>query len=213
MINFKELEKFATSGKVATIVVLVDGKELFALSFQMDTLAYKEILEDAKHIEKVAIPDKTVVSAEVKKAETERKESLKAKKGAKTTPAAKIEPEPLDKGGDGLSDDDDNDGDFGNDDDVNEDIEKGPKESFVEKAEKELGKEMVAGQEKVIMAGSPTKMTRAEIMAQEEFEQSKQPEVLAGMPAKQVDLFAKPEVIIGANNPNKAPTNVISEEW
>lgn len=74
MINFKELEKFAALGKVATIVVMVDGKELFALSFTMDTLAYKEILEVAEKAEKVVIAEK--VKEKIKPVEKEKVEVI-----------------------------------------------------------------------------------------------------------------------------------------
>jgi hypothetical protein len=79
MINWKELEKFIAPGKVMTLVILIDGKEVGALSFNVDSLAYKAALE-SKPVEPVKIADKKVVSSEIKKAETERKESLQAKK-------------------------------------------------------------------------------------------------------------------------------------
>jgi len=94
MINWKELEKFITPGKVCTLVIMVDGKEIGAFSFNIETLAYKEILE-SKPMDPVKVADKTVIASDIKKAEDERKESLKAKKGTK--PAEKIEPEPLDE--------------------------------------------------------------------------------------------------------------------
>jgi hypothetical protein len=103
MINWKELEKFITPGKVCTLVMLIDGKEIGAFSFNIETLAYKEILE-SKPLEPVKVPEKKVIAADIKKAETERKESLKAKKGdspslSKTNPklAKEIEPEPMDE--------------------------------------------------------------------------------------------------------------------
>lgn len=63
MINWKELEKFIAPGKVVTLVIMVDGKEISALSFNVDTLAYKEILESVSKVDTIAerihIPDKT----------------------------------------------------------------------------------------------------------------------------------------------------------
>lgn len=89
MINWKELEKFITPGKVCTLVMLIDGKEIGAFSFNIETLAYKEAFE-TKEPEPVKVADKKIIATEIKKAETERKESLKAKK------ATKPEPEPMD---------------------------------------------------------------------------------------------------------------------
>jgi len=64
MINWKELEKFIAPGKVVTLVIMVDGKELGALSFNVDTLAYKAILESISNVEttplRVNIADKPV---------------------------------------------------------------------------------------------------------------------------------------------------------
>jgi hypothetical protein len=53
MINWKELEKFIVPGKVCTLIILIDGKELCALSFNVDTLAYKTILESVSNIETI----------------------------------------------------------------------------------------------------------------------------------------------------------------
>jgi hypothetical protein len=86
MINIKELEKFVTSGKVVTLVIMVDGKELAAMSFSLDTIAFKEILETAKTTE-VKIPDK--------EPEKEVKKEKKAKVEKKDTPKSEPEPEPL----------------------------------------------------------------------------------------------------------------------
>jgi len=84
MINWKELEKFIAPGKVVTLVIMVDGKELGALSFNVDTLAYKAILESISNVEttplRVNIADKPV-----------------EKSGKKETGKLnKPEPEPLD---------------------------------------------------------------------------------------------------------------------
>ena len=57
MINWKELEKFIAPGKICTLGVMVDGKEIGAFSFNIETLAYKEILE-TKDPEPVKIADK-----------------------------------------------------------------------------------------------------------------------------------------------------------
>lgn len=59
MINWKELEKFIAPGKVCTLVILVDGKEIGAFSFNIETLAYKQILENIDKIP-VTIAEKPV---------------------------------------------------------------------------------------------------------------------------------------------------------
>lgn len=87
MINFKELEKFVTSGKVMTLVVMIDGKEIGALSFTLDTLAYKAIFETAKPPEPVLIADK----------KPEEPSKTKTPKKAEPKPISKPEPEPLDE--------------------------------------------------------------------------------------------------------------------
>jgi hypothetical protein len=76
MINWKELEKFIAPGKVLTLVIMVDGKEVGALSFNVDTLAYKEILEVVKPAEAIVIPDKK--PEPVKPVTTETKKPGKA---------------------------------------------------------------------------------------------------------------------------------------
>lgn len=62
MINWENLEKFITAGKVVTLVVMVDGKEIGALSFNVDTLAYKEMFQvEAKA--SISIPEKSATTA------------------------------------------------------------------------------------------------------------------------------------------------------
>jgi ribosomal protein L12E/L44/L45/RPP1/RPP2 len=82
MINWKKLEKFIAPGGVVTLVVLVDGEEIGAFSFNVDSLAFKEVLEAVK-AEPVKVADKPK-PAPVKKAET-----------FKSQP--KPEPEPMDE--------------------------------------------------------------------------------------------------------------------
>lgn len=167
MINWKELEKFITPGKVCTLVIMVDGKEIGAFSFNIETLAYKEILE-SKPMEPVKVADKSEVSSEIKKAETERKDSLKAKKGTK--PVEKIEPEPLDKDNEEENDN------------KNVDEETG---EIIEENKAETVKEVVnntPAASTVGNAGVPEKrLTRAEIMAQSEAEAQKHEETSTTM--------------------------------
>jgi len=93
MINWKELEKFIAPGKVVTLVIIIDGKEIGALSFNVDTLAYKAILESVSNIEtkveRISIPDKP-----------EKKEQPastgKGKTKGKPIKEEKIEPEVMD---------------------------------------------------------------------------------------------------------------------
>ena len=73
MINWKELEKFITPGKVCTLVIIIDGKEIGAFSFNIETLAYKEVLEVATNAA-VSIAEK----AEEKKVEPKKSEPKKA---------------------------------------------------------------------------------------------------------------------------------------
>jgi len=81
MINLNELEKVITAGKVVTLVIMVDGKELAAVSFTVDTVAFKEILE-------------TVVKTPIKIAEKPEEKPVEKK----TEPIKKdIKKEPVDK--------------------------------------------------------------------------------------------------------------------
>jgi hypothetical protein len=192
MINWKELEKFITPGKVCTLVIMVDGKEIGAFSFNIETLAYKEILESMP-MDPVKIADKTVIASDIKKAEAERKESLKAKKSTPTAAAqksfdakadkalgmntGKIEPEPLDEE---------------NEEEDNENVDEETGE-IIEENKTETVKEVVSSTtaaSTIGNAGVPEKrLTRAEIMAQaetdlkeptneqrEQYEKEKQPD-------------------------------------
>lgn len=86
MINWKELEKFIAPGKVMTLVIVVDGQEIGALSFNIDSLAYKAVLETVSHVQPVVIPDKPKKAVE--------KEA--PKKSEITVQKPKPEPEPMD---------------------------------------------------------------------------------------------------------------------
>ena len=70
MINFSELDKIVTSGKTITIVVLADSKEVFAISFDSATLAYKHIIESVAAITTAPVikdkPDSSKASTEEK---------------------------------------------------------------------------------------------------------------------------------------------------
>lgn len=78
MINFSELDKIVASGKTITIVVLADSKEVFAISFDSATLAYKHLLEAGA----------AVITAPVIK---DKPDSPKPSSAAKTEETAEIE--------------------------------------------------------------------------------------------------------------------------
>jgi hypothetical protein len=93
MINWKNLEKFIAPGKVVTLVMLIDGEEIGAFSFNVDSLAFKEALEAASHLDPVKVAEKKsepVTSAQ-KKFDKQADKAL----GKKSEP--KPEPEPLDE--------------------------------------------------------------------------------------------------------------------
>jgi hypothetical protein len=92
MINFKELDKFIMTGDIMTLVIMVDGKELGALSFKLDTLAFKAVLEVAKTAD-VKIPDK--IKTEPAKT-TKKPDVPKETKPILTDNMDEPEPEPLD---------------------------------------------------------------------------------------------------------------------
>ena len=173
MINFNELEKAVTVGKVVTVVILVDGKELVAMSFKTDTVAFKEILE------KVIAPAPVIAD---KPKEVKKTEPAKAKS---KTVVSRPESEPMD--------DDEQEEEFP-DEDVDSDGVPAEKDNFMVKSEDKANakidkpkKEPVDWSKEVPRTTTPapssSPMTREQIMAQEEFEQSKQPEVIAGQPA------------------------------
>jgi hypothetical protein len=85
MINWKNLEKFIAPGKVVTLVLLVDGEEVGAFSFNVDSLAFKEALEAASHLDPVKVAEK----------KSEPAKSTKKSEPAKK--AEKPEPEPMDE--------------------------------------------------------------------------------------------------------------------
>ena len=72
MINFSELDKIVTSGKTITIVVLADSKEVFAISFDSATLAYKHLLAAGAAVITAPVikdkPDSTDVAKVIKDA-------------------------------------------------------------------------------------------------------------------------------------------------
>lgn len=82
MINWKNLEKFIAPGKVVTLVMLIDGEEVGAFSFNVDSLAFKEALEAASHLDPVKVAEK-------------KPEPAKSTKKADKT--SKPEPEPMDE--------------------------------------------------------------------------------------------------------------------
>lgn len=214
MINWKELEKFILPGKVVTLVIMVDGKEIGAFSFNVDSLAYKEILE-SKAPEPVKIAEK----------DPEKKEAKPAAPAATTTTtkkrSTKKKPEPAQPAAN-VEDNEDNDGEdnddlpFGDDDKDAQTVKdhdaltnEKPAETFVEKAEKEQAKEIVQQQADVVMAGSPTRITRDQVMMGgqkvEEF-----PKPAATQPAP--DLFAQGTTPAPEKPAQQTPPK-ISDEW
>jgi hypothetical protein len=149
MINWKELEKFIAPGKVMTLVIMIDGKEVGALSFNVDTLAYKEILEVVKPAEPVIIAEKP--KAEPAKTVTTAKKSTKAKP-APVKPVIEPEVEPKD----------DNDGD-------NVDTETGEIKETVVEAIKEPIEEVKVEED--------VPLSREQIMAQTKPEVAKSMEI------------------------------------
>lgn len=144
MINWKNLEKFIAPGKVVTLVLLVDGEEVGAFSFNVDSLAFKEALEAASHLDPVKVAEKKSepVTAAQKKFDKQADKAL-----GKTKSEPKPEPEPMDEEEDEEPEEDDNDIDK-----VFIESEKEAKEKFAPTLEK--------------LADKP--MTREQIMAQSE---------------------------------------------
>ena len=97
MINWKNLEKFIAPGKVVTLVLLVDGEEVGAFSFNVDSLAFKEALEAASHLDPVKVAEKKTkpdaIDDFVKATATGDKKGMKKATEAMMKP----EPEPMDK--------------------------------------------------------------------------------------------------------------------
>lgn len=100
MINWKELDKFLAPGKVMTLVVMIDGKEIGALSFNVDTLAYKAILETVSNADVIKIADKPAEKPVEKKVETNKPDpKIEAAQKSSDDKANKalIKKEPVDK--------------------------------------------------------------------------------------------------------------------
>lgn len=121
MINWKELEKFIIPGKVCTLVIMIDGKEIGAFSFNIETLAYKESLEQTvkttpviaeKVVEKKPEPAKTEVKKpEPKKAPVDKNDKTKRHPEFNPIPATAEVKDPE------TENDWDNGGNYDNDDD------------------------------------------------------------------------------------------------
>ena len=167
MINWKNLEKFIAPGKVVTLVLLVDGEEVGAFSFNVDSLAFKEALEAASHLDPVKVAEK-------------KSEPVKSTK--KAEPAKKVEksePEPMDE------EENEDDGD-----DVDQVYEEA-KEKFAPTLEKLADKPMTREQ---IMAQDSKEPTNEE---REQYEKEKQPDYspqrgsVSSGPAKETEK--KPE--------------------
>jgi hypothetical protein len=177
MINWKELEKFVAPGKVMTLVVMIDGKEIGAISFNVDSLAYKAALESMP-AEAVKIAEKAIE----KKEPVKEKEKIKPQKGSVSTFKGKQEeapePEPMDEGGDGIE----------------ADKETG---EIIEATASISDKVDMNGNSNIDPGISEKRLTREQIMAsavpdsreptndeREAYERKGQPEVLAGEPEK-----------------------------
>lgn len=196
MINWKELEKFIAPGKVVTLVIVVDGNEIGALSFNVDTLAYKEILEVIKEKPAVVIADKPVSSP--KKQDTKKAEAPK--------PISKPEPEPMD---DDLEEEEEEENEEDLDPKVDE-VEKA--NAFIKKAEEKAVKDFNKQAATIITSESRpvvTSMTRDQIMAEE---------AEVKTPAPKQDLIGNKLVIEedddddNTDNVNSHP-DLFSDEW
>ena len=107
MINWKELEKFVAPGKVMTLVIMIDGVELGALSFSVDSLAYKDVLEKVSAVEGIKIADKAsdkVVDVKSNPAKKKTDSPPLSKTNPKLAEEVKkdTDPMPMDEGGDGI---------------------------------------------------------------------------------------------------------------
>jgi hypothetical protein len=105
MINWKNLEKFIAPGKVVTLVMLIDGEEVGAFSFNVDSLAFKEALEAASHLDPVKVAEKKSEPAK----STKKAEISKQTRVIPTDNMDEPEPEPLDEEEDEEEEEDDND--------------------------------------------------------------------------------------------------------
>lgn len=208
MINLKELEKVVTSGKVATVAIMIDGKELVAFSFTLDTIAFKEILEITKVVETINIPDKKVEPAKAVETTSAAQKSFdkkadKALGKTITKKADKPEPEPMD---DDVNDypegdnEDDSEAPFEDKDDpTNIPTKQGTLET--KQMSKPTGNPppdpvKLEKAKEIIAAGEKKALTREEIMAQ----------IDDGEPEAEEDVKAPEE---------KAPvkTELFEEEW
>lgn len=219
MINWKELEKFIAPGKVVTLVIMVDGKEISALSFNVDTLAYKEILESVSKVdttaERIHIPDKIT---EAKTSDAQKKFDKQADKAlskSKTKVAEPVKPAVEET-------DDENESPF-IDEDTGEVIE--GTESISDKidmnansivdpgiSEKRLSRAEIMAQSEVPDSKEPTNTQR------EEWESSKQPENLVGKESAEARAndhsgSKSAEVDGGPDSANKVDDTLFGEEW
>ena len=167
MINWKELEKFIAPGKVCTLVVMVDGKEIGAFSFNIETLAYKESLESVSKIEpaeKIYIPDKV--------AEAKPVTATKTTKG-KETKHKHVAP---------VVDDNDDESPF-IDEDTGEVIEEAKAEEKIEEKPKN----------QTISNAAPERMTRDQIMNASEVPDRKEP---TNAQREEYENFKQPENLV-----------------
>lgn len=165
MINWKELEKFVAPGKVMTLVIMIDGVELGALSFSVDSLAYKDVLEKVSTVEGIKIadkaPDKVVdVKSEPAKKKTDSPPLSKTNPKLAEEVKKDTDPMPMDEGGDGI------------------DVDTDTGEIKPEEKKPLTRDQIMAGT--IPVSREPTNAER------EAWEKSKQPEVLAGEPEKSI---------------------------
>ena len=184
MINWKELEKFIAPGKVCTLVVMVDGKEIGAFSFNIETLAYKEILE-TKDPEPVKIADKVV--------EAKPAVATKTTKG-KTKAVEPVKAEPV------IEDDDDDESPF-IDEDTGEVIEENKTEAVKEVVNNTIADSTSRNAGKT---AEPERMTRDQIMAQSDN---------AEVRANEHSGSKSAEVDGGPVSANKPVEQTFGEDW
>lgn len=142
MINLDELQKVVTSGKVVTLVIMIDGKELAAISFTLDTVAFKEILETVIKapvtIAEKTAPDANKTASDTKKIASDAKKSTG--KHDKTKAHPEFNPVPAHE----TNDDDFNDNGSGVDEKTGADTETGEIKETITAHDINTGKATVA---------------------------------------------------------------------
>ena len=90
MVDFSKFSKFITDNSVVTVVILVDGEEVGAVSFNASTVAFKEVSRDS--IAKPPAEEKKVVAAKepAKIIASKKEEKPVQKLDSKPAPAANV---------------------------------------------------------------------------------------------------------------------------